>query len=71
MEAYAAGKIHSKKLDMIAANQVGVEGSGFTGDDNCLTVLGRNGARDIIARASKSRVAEQLVELIAKQYKAE
>ncbi len=41
VEAYARGKLESKRLDMIAANRVGVAGSGFESDDNALAVYCR------------------------------
>ena len=37
--AYARGKLEAKRLDLIAANRVGVAGSGFESDDNALIVV--------------------------------
>ena len=47
VERYARGKLEKKRLDLIAANRVGVAGSGFESDDNALIVYGRRrlGAR--------------------------
>lgn len=39
LEHYARDKLVRKRLDMIAANQVGREGCGFESDDNALTVI--------------------------------
>ena len=40
---YARGKLRDKRVDLIAANRVGVAGSGFESDDNALTVFWRDG----------------------------
>ncbi len=69
VERHAVEKLRSKNLDMIAANRVGVEGSGFASDDNSLTVLTRDGEKHSLANAPKARIAELLVELIAQRYK--
>lgn len=66
VEDYAAEKMQRKNLDMIAANQVGVVGGGFASDNNSLLVLARDGSRAVLADAPKTRIAAQLIELIAK-----
>lgn len=66
VEAYARGKLERKRLDMIAANQVGVAGSGFDADLNALVVLWPGG-RTEIARAGKVEVARQLLALVARR----
>src|SRR3546814_8584122 len=45
VEANARAKLAKKKLDLIAANRVGVEGSGFESDDNALVVYWNDGQR--------------------------
>ncbi len=67
VEKYALGKLQQKKLDMIAANQVGDGNSGFETDFNQLEVFWRDG-RHSIGHASKAEVANQLIELIAERY---
>lgn len=67
VEAHARGKLEKKKLDMIAANQVG-PGQGFETDDNALTVLWRDG-REELPQSSKAALAMRLVELIASRYR--
>lgn len=62
VEEYARGKLESKNLDLIAANEVG-EGKVFDRDDNELVVLWRGG-RIGIGPASKDEIARRLVELI-------
>jgi phosphopantothenoylcysteine decarboxylase/phosphopantothenate--cysteine ligase len=63
VEENARSKLKRKKLDMIAANQVG-EGIAFDCDDNALTVIWPGGKVDV-ARGPKIDVARQLVALIA------
>lgn len=66
VEAHARDKLQRKRLDMIAANHVGLPGSGFESSDNALSVYWRGGALDI-ALADKSAVAAQLVACIAER----
>jgi len=63
VETYARGKLESKNLDLIAANEVG-DDKVFDRDDNSLVVLLRDG-RTLIGPASKQEVARDLIELIA------
>lgn len=64
VEQHALGKLQSKGLDLIAANDVAAEGIGFESDDNALTVYSSD-APHAIERGSKSEVARRLLELIA------
>lgn len=64
VDSYARDKLIRKQLDMIAANDVSCAGQGFESDDNALTVLSRDSRHDI-ARASKNRVAQALLALVA------
>ncbi len=66
--AYARDKLERKKLDMIAANQVG-EGLGFECADNALTVYWPGGEK-IFARTDKEDLARQLVACIGERYRA-
>jgi len=65
VEDNARSKLKRKKLDMIAANQVG-EGIAFDCDDNALTVIWPGG-RVEVARGPKIDVARQLIALIAQR----
>jgi phosphopantothenoylcysteine decarboxylase / phosphopantothenate---cysteine ligase len=67
VETYALGKLEKKKLDMIAANQVGTDASGFEIDFNQLEVFWPGGHQRI-ARASKPEIAKRLTDLIAERY---
>ena len=65
VEANARAKLKRKKLDMIAANQVG-DGLAFDCEDNTLTVFWPGGRAEI-ARAPKLEVARALIALIAER----
>jgi phosphopantothenoylcysteine decarboxylase/phosphopantothenate--cysteine ligase len=65
VEENARGKLKRKKLNMIAANQVG-DGIAFDCEENALTVLWPGGKVEI-ARAPKIDVARELIALIAKR----
>ncbi len=67
VEHYARDKLERKKLDMIAANLVGDEHSGFEIDFNQLEVFWPDGHRRI-ERASKTEIARRLIDLIAERY---
>ena len=67
LEKYALAKLEHKNLDMIAANRVGNNDSGFETDFNQLEVFWRDG-HSSIERGSKSDVAKRLIDLIAERY---
>ncbi len=64
---YAKKKLVAKKLDMIAANQVGIEGLGFDSEDNALSLFWKDGGLEL-ARANKKFLARQLVDVIIERY---
>jgi phosphopantothenoylcysteine decarboxylase / phosphopantothenate---cysteine ligase len=68
VERNALAKLEGKRLDMIAANQVG-DRLAFDCDDNALTVYWPGGKREL-ARAPKLEVAAGLVTLIAERFAA-
>jgi len=68
VERNALAKLEGKRLDMIAANQVGDQ-LAFDCDDNALTVYWPGGRREL-GRSSKRQLAERLVEVIAERYAA-
>ena len=68
VERNALAKLEGKRLDMIAANQVG-DGLAFDCEDNALTVYWPQGKREL-PRAAKSEVATGLVQLIAERYES-
>jgi phosphopantothenoylcysteine decarboxylase/phosphopantothenate--cysteine ligase len=68
VEANALAKLEGKRLDMIAANQVG-DGLAFDCDDNALTLYWPGGKREL-GRAGKPRLAAELVAVIAERFAA-
>ncbi len=66
---YAEDKRRRKKLDMIAANQVGIPGSGFESEQNALHVLWEGGEK-VLPRADKIQLGHELIALIAERYHA-
>lgn len=65
VRTYARGKLASKGLDLIAANRVGLAGSGFESDDNALLVLGPT-FEQALGPAPKTDLAAYLLDLIAR-----
>jgi phosphopantothenoylcysteine decarboxylase/phosphopantothenate--cysteine ligase len=68
VERNALAKLEGKRLDMIAANEVG-DRLAFDCDDNALTVYWAGGRREL-GRAPKRELADALVALIAERYVA-
>lgn len=60
---HARAKLHSKKLDMMIANQVGPE-MGIGSDENAVTVLWDNQQREY-AKMPKQKLARELIALLA------
>jgi phosphopantothenoylcysteine decarboxylase/phosphopantothenate--cysteine ligase len=67
LEEYARGKLIDKRLDMVAANQVGEMRGGFDSDENALQVYW-SGGEQRLTMAPKHLIAKQLIELIADRY---
>ena len=64
LDANARGKLQRKRVDMIAANRVGVAGSGFEADDNTLHVFSVDGGQ-VLGPAPKTELADALLDLVA------
>jgi phosphopantothenoylcysteine decarboxylase/phosphopantothenate--cysteine ligase len=69
VERYARGKLEAKKVDLVAANRVGIAGSGFESEDNLLDVYWHGGERRL-GPAPKTEIARQLVALVAERLHA-
>nr|WP_208413328.1 bifunctional phosphopantothenoylcysteine decarboxylase/phosphopantothenate--cysteine ligase CoaBC [Xanthomonas cannabis] len=69
VEHYARGKLAAKRLDLIIANQVGIEGGGFESDNNAATAYWQGGER-VFPSSSKTDLADQLLALIAERLQA-
>jgi phosphopantothenoylcysteine decarboxylase/phosphopantothenate--cysteine ligase len=61
---HARVKLKKKNLDYIVANDVSGDTIGMDADDNAVTVLGRDDPPHEIARASKTVVAERLIDYL-------
>jgi len=62
--ANAAGKLEKKNLDWICANDVSRSDIGFGSDENCVTLIGRDGRRYGIGPDTKRAVAEAILEIV-------
>lgn len=67
-ECNARDKLARKKLDMVAANEVGA-GQGIDTDDNALHLFW-NGGEMALSRAPKPELATELIARIAERYRA-
>ena len=67
MPEHARAKLESKQADMIVANDVTAEGSGFDHDTNVITIYLRDGSEKAFPRMPKidaaHRILDQLREL--------
>ncbi|HEX9662096.1 MAG TPA: bifunctional phosphopantothenoylcysteine decarboxylase/phosphopantothenate--cysteine ligase CoaBC [Candidatus Binatia bacterium] len=60
LTANAKKKLNAKNLDMIVANDVTREGSGFDGDTNIATILDRSGAARSLPLMTKDELADEI-----------
>ena len=67
---HARAKLERKNVDLMVANLVGGENNPFGSDRNALVLIDRQGETDL-GRDSKTRLAAQLIDQIAKRYHAE
>jgi len=65
VERHARAKLEQKRIDLIAANEVG-DGKGFEAEDNALLLLWRDG-REMLDRGDKRELAERLLARIAER----
>ena len=68
VEKHALGKLTRKRLDLIAANEVGTDRA-FDREDNALLLLWPGGRREL-ALKSKADLAREFVVLVAERYQA-
>ena len=69
VEKHARDKLERKRIDMIAANQVGPD-CGFDRETNALTVFWPGGGEVALGQGGKGSLARRLVELVAERYRA-
>ncbi len=63
----ALAKLKSKSLNLIAANQVGLEQGGFDSEENALAVYSSEG-EILLPMANKEKIARELIAIIAEKY---
>jgi len=68
LRQHALEKLSRKRLDMIAANRVGQDGSGFESENNEILILTPDGETDL-GKGSKRYLAQLLLEEAAKRLK--
>ncbi len=61
----ARGKLESKDLDFIVANDITAAGSGFGTDTNKVTIIDKAGNQDDLPLISKSEVAHRLLDRVS------
>ncbi len=64
--AHAQGKLESKGLDLIVANDATEAGAGFGVDTNRVTVIGRTGAPEALPLMDKRDVADAILDRVVK-----
>lgn len=62
----AKKKLESKNLDFIVANDVTMEGAGFSSDTNIVTFINRNGEIESLPKMSKQDVAAAILDKVVK-----
>jgi phosphopantothenoylcysteine decarboxylase / phosphopantothenate---cysteine ligase len=62
----AAEKLQRKRVDLLVANDVSEEGSGFGTDTNRVTILSADGSREELPLLAKSVVADLLLDRVAR-----
>ena len=62
----AADKLRSKRVDLLVANDVAEEGSGFGTDTNRVVILDAAGGRDDLPLLPKREVADRLLDRVAR-----
>jgi phosphopantothenoylcysteine decarboxylase/phosphopantothenate--cysteine ligase len=63
---YARRKLETKNCDMVVANLVSNEGTGFDGDYNEVTLITRSGESMPVAKATKASIAHRIFDEIVK-----
>lgn len=60
----AEQKVHSKNCDLICANLVGSDGSGFGSDQNQISIFNRNGFVCALEKQDKNVIADRILDVI-------
>ncbi len=57
-------KLESKNCDLVVANLVGQDGTGFEGDENEVLLITREGQPQAIGRAAKTEIAQRILDAV-------
>ncbi|HLR88281.1 MAG TPA: bifunctional phosphopantothenoylcysteine decarboxylase/phosphopantothenate--cysteine ligase CoaBC [Atopostipes sp.] len=68
LEKYATKKLIEKNLDIIVANEVGKEDTGFDSDDNQVLILTKDHTRLEVPKTSKTNIAKILLDKIVEEF---
>ncbi|CAK8053782.1 bifunctional phosphopantothenoylcysteine decarboxylase/phosphopantothenate--cysteine ligase CoaBC [Eupransor demetentiae] len=63
--ANAQAKLEKKHLAMVVANDVSQADIGFNSNENAVTLIKADGSRQVLAKADKSEIAQQILEAVA------
>ncbi len=66
--ANARKKVEKKKLDLIVANNITEENSGFGSDTNKVTLIGKNGMPEELPVMSKRAVADRILDRVVRLF---
>ncbi|WP_421384516.1 bifunctional phosphopantothenoylcysteine decarboxylase/phosphopantothenate--cysteine ligase CoaBC [Bacillus salacetis] len=61
VEKYAADKLRKKNADMIIANNITMEGAGFAGDTNIVTLFKKDNTKKELPLLSKAETAKEIL----------
>ena len=67
-ESNACSKMQRKNLDMIVLNSLNDKGAGFGGDTNKVTIMHREGEKNVYELKTKVEVAKDIADQIAARY---
>ncbi len=62
----ASKRLSESSSDLIIANDIGRAGVGFQSDENEVMIIPKNGTPEVLPRASKTDIAQQIVSKLAK-----
>lgn len=68
LEDSARAKLNSKNLDLVIANEVGVEDSGFEVETNRAMIIDRDGNIDRLPLMSKRELASKILDEVSKRF---
>ena len=63
-----ARKLEKKKLDLIVANDITEENSGFGADTNKVTLIGKDGSPKDLPVMSKREVADRILDRVVRLF---